>query len=85
MMVEITPIALRNIGYKFYIILAVFNAVDAVIIYFLFPETKGLSLEEIDFSFAEKSVALSAKTRDLNPVAEKTEVGGTVVEWTETA
>ncbi|KAL1965019.1 hypothetical protein VTN77DRAFT_6219 [Rasamsonia byssochlamydoides] len=54
MIVEITPVALTNIRYKFYIILAVFNAFNSGIVYFCFPETKGLSLEEIDFYFAEK-------------------------------
>jgi hypothetical protein len=54
MIVEITPIALVNIRYKFYIILAVFNVFNAVVVYFWFPETKGLSLEDIDFYFAEK-------------------------------
>lgn len=74
MMVEITPIALGNIGYKFYIILAVFNAVDAAIIYFLFPETKGLSLEQIDFQFAEKFTGPPAKGVEQASVAEKPEV-----------
>ncbi|KAH8647833.1 sugar transporter STL1 [Xylariales sp. PMI_506] len=54
MIVEITPIALTNIKYRFYVILAVFNVFNFVIVFFFFPETKGLSLEEIDFQFAEK-------------------------------
>jgi Sugar (and other) transporter len=52
--VEITPIALDNIYWRFYIILAVFNVCNAVIIFFCFPETKKLSLEEIDFLFVQK-------------------------------
>jgi sugar porter (SP) family MFS transporter len=55
MIVEITPIAISNIGYKFYIVFAVFTAVIATIIYFFFPETKGLTLEEIDFYFVENT------------------------------
>lgn len=54
MMVEVTPIALTDISYKFYIILACFNVAIAVIIYFVYPETKGKTLEEIDFYFASK-------------------------------
>ena len=54
MIVEITPIAITNIGYRFYIILAVFNFCIAAIVFFLFPETSGLSFEEIDFYFVRK-------------------------------
>lgn len=54
MIVEITPIALRNIKYRFYVILAIFNFLIAIAVYLLFPETKQMSLEQIDFYFAEK-------------------------------
>ncbi|CAL5867980.1 uncharacterized protein PFLUO_LOCUS2203 [Penicillium psychrofluorescens] len=54
MIVEVTPVAITNIKYRFYIVLAVLNTFNAVVVYFWFPETKGLSLEEIDFYFAEK-------------------------------
>lgn len=53
MIVEITPIAITNIGYNVCIILAVFN-VCIVIVYFFVPETMGLSLELIDFYFVRK-------------------------------
>ena len=85
MMVDITPIALGNIGYKFYIILAVFNAVDAVIVYFCFPETKGLTLEEIDFQFAERHTGAIRKGQELASVREKTDAAGTTVERLESA
>lgn len=61
MIVEITPIALTNIKYKFYVILAVFNACIAVIVFFLWPETNKMSLEEIDFYFADKHGGNEAK------------------------
>ncbi|KAJ5626299.1 hypothetical protein N7510_002608 [Penicillium lagena] len=54
LIVEVAPIAITNMKYRFYIILAVLNTFNAVVVYFWFPETKGLSLEEIDFYFAEK-------------------------------
>lgn len=54
MMVEITPIAIKNIYYKFYIILAVFNVCIAVIVWLFFPETAKLTLEELDFFFAKR-------------------------------
>ena len=51
LVVEITPPALQNIGYKTYIIFAVFNVVNAVIVWALYPETAGSTLELIDFLF----------------------------------
>jgi hypothetical protein len=52
MIVQITPPALNNIGYKTYIIFAVLNACWVPIIYLFFPETKGLELEDVDRLFA---------------------------------
>ena len=54
MMVEITPIAIDNIYYKFYIILAALNVFNAVCIFVFYPETARKSLEELDFFFVEK-------------------------------
>jgi hypothetical protein len=52
MIVQITPIAIDNIGWKTYIIFAVLNATWVPIIYLFFPETKGLELEDVDRLFA---------------------------------
>lgn len=48
---EITPPALQNIGYKTYIIFAVFNLVAAFIVYCFYPETSCLNLESVDLLF----------------------------------
>ncbi|TFK45502.1 general substrate transporter [Heliocybe sulcata] len=50
--VEWTPTAIQNIGYKYYVILAVFNAAMIPVFYLYAPETKGKTLEEMDFYFA---------------------------------
>ncbi|KAF6802603.1 hexose carrier [Colletotrichum sojae] len=52
MIVQITPIAIANIGWRTYIIFAVLNATWVPIIYLFFPETKGLELEDVDRLFA---------------------------------
>ena len=41
--VEITPIGLQNIGWRFWIVWTVLNAVFAPIIWFIYPETGMLS------------------------------------------
>jgi hypothetical protein len=52
MIVQITPIAIQNIGWKTYIIFAVLNALWVPIIFVFFPETKGLELEAVDRLFS---------------------------------
>lgn len=54
MMVEITPVAIKNIYYKFYIILAVFNVGMAVIVWLFYPEVARMELEEVDLFFVKK-------------------------------
>lgn len=54
-MVQVTPPSLANIGYKTYIIWAVLNIVDAIIVWMFYPETAGFPLEFIDTLFTEKS------------------------------
>lgn len=44
---QVNPIAMQNIGWKYYIFFCCLLAVIFAIIYFLFPETKGYTLEEI--------------------------------------
>lgn len=43
--------AMANLGWKFYFINAAWDFVFLVIAYFIFVETKGLTLEEIDTKF----------------------------------
>ncbi|KAF8251389.1 general substrate transporter [Wilcoxina mikolae CBS 423.85] len=54
LVVMITPTALKNIGYKMYIIYAIFNAWFAITLWYIYPETAGKSLEQIDMHFARK-------------------------------
>ena len=47
----VNPIGLENIGWRYYIVFCVFLVVFLAVTYFLFPETKGYSLEEIAVLF----------------------------------
>ncbi|KAJ4417353.1 hypothetical protein N0V82_006217 [Gnomoniopsis sp. IMI 355080] len=53
LIVYITPPAIRNIGWKTYIIFAVLNATWVPIMYLFYPETKGLALEDVDRLFTK--------------------------------
>ncbi|KAF9888167.1 hypothetical protein FE257_009162 [Aspergillus nanangensis] len=46
--VEITPIGIQNIGWKFWIVWTVFNAAFLPVIYFFYPETANRTLEDLD-------------------------------------
>ena len=48
LVVEITPYGIQSLGWQFYIIWTVFNAAFVPMVYFLYPETAGRSLEDID-------------------------------------
>ncbi|KAL3476983.1 hypothetical protein BJX99DRAFT_270140 [Aspergillus californicus] len=58
LVVEITPVSISNIGYRTYIYFAVFNFCFLPIIYFFFPETRNLTLEQIDLLFTGEKVRL---------------------------
>lgn len=59
-----------NIGWRTFIIFAVFNACWVPIVYCFFPETKGLTLEDIDLIFAKGGITggvFSSKGRTVQP------------------
>lgn len=58
LVVEITPVSINNIGYRTYIYFCVFNFFFLPLIYFFYPETRKLSLEQIDKLFTGEKVML---------------------------
>lgn len=52
----VNPIALDNIGWKYYIVYCVWILVEIATVYFLFPETHNRTLEELSFMFEGKEV-----------------------------
>ncbi|KAK6611032.1 sugar transporter Stl1 [Botrytis cinerea] len=61
LVVEITPVSIDSIKWKTYIYFAVFNACFLPLIYFFYPETKNLTLEQIDELFTGEKVLLHWK------------------------
>lgn len=52
--VLVTPVGISNIGWRYYLVYAVLNAVFAPVVYFFYVETAKLTLEEIDALFERK-------------------------------
>ncbi|KAH8904069.1 general substrate transporter [Coniochaeta sp. PMI_546] len=51
LVVQVTPIGIRKMGAWFYVVWAVFNLVNAAVVWLYYPETGGLTLEAIDSVF----------------------------------
>jgi len=61
---EVTPIMIDNIGYKTYIVFMCFCVVGFLYAVFILPELKGLSLEEVDAVFNDRSGAEDRARRE---------------------
>jgi Sugar (and other) transporter len=53
LVVEITPYGIQNIGWKFYLVWAVLNLANAIIVWMFYPETAGQPLEAVDALFID--------------------------------
>ena len=63
---QVSPLAFSEVGYKYYSLFICTNLLGAVVVFFIFPETKGKSLEEIAHIFGEEVIVA-----DLDKVQEK--------------
>lgn len=89
---EITPVAFVTITWRYYIVYAVIGAVSVPLVYFLFPETKGLSLEDMGRLFSDPhrfwdvpSYAGKLKSSSAAQIENEGKVIGEVVEQVEEA
>lgn len=63
--VEITPIGIQSLGWRFYIIWVVFNLAFVPTIYFLYPETAGRTLEDLDAYYRDSPPLLVWRDKDV--------------------
>ncbi|KAI7767070.1 hypothetical protein LZL87_012356 [Fusarium oxysporum] len=57
----VNPIGLKNLGWKYYIVYCVWLCIVLITVFFMFPETKNRSLEEISEVFEKYSESPSEK------------------------
>ncbi|KAF4970961.1 hypothetical protein FSARC_2064 [Fusarium sarcochroum] len=62
--VEITPIGIQNLGWRFWIVWTVTNALFLPVIYFFYPETSNRKLEDMDAYFRENPSVIVIKDKD---------------------
>ncbi|KAF4636964.1 hypothetical protein G7Y89_g1102 [Cudoniella acicularis] len=67
MVVEITPIGIETLGWRFYIIWTAFNASFVPIVYLFYPETSDRTLEDIDRLFRENGDIFIFKDKNAIP------------------
>ncbi|PWN36397.1 general substrate transporter [Meira miltonrushii] len=71
---QVSPIAFKNVGWRYYLLFAICGFTNALTVYLLFPETKGRTLEEMDLYMEQmpwivvgtsKALEISAKEREV--------------------
>lgn len=63
--VQITPTGVDNLGWKFYLIWLAACVAAVPYLYFLYPETGGASLEEMDYYFANQRNWVVTKAKNV--------------------
>jgi sugar porter (SP) family MFS transporter len=70
LVVQITPIAFSDIGWKTWIVFTILNFVFIFVVFLFYPETSGISLEEVDFLFQayDNSLFVFKKKRSVRSI-----------------
>jgi len=64
------PVALHSIGWRYYILFSCLNVIFFITVWFVFPETKGKTLEEIASVFEKPMNGRATSFPDLEKVLE---------------
>ncbi|KAL2166842.1 hypothetical protein VTG60DRAFT_2077 [Thermothelomyces hinnuleus] len=76
---QCSPIALERVGWKYYILFILTNALCTLVFAFAYPETRGKSLEQIDEIFGDVQIKRDVESSPEKEVLEKEGVSITEV------
>ena len=54
LLVQVTPLALDAISWRYFMIFLIMDVIFIIVFYFMYPETKGKTLEEIEGVFGDR-------------------------------
>jgi len=83
MLVQVTPIAVEAISWKYFMIFIFTDAIFVVVFYFQFPETANIPLEEVAALFGDKVAVRVDDGKNIDPEIEKAVKGQHVEDRTE--
>ncbi|OJJ44279.1 hypothetical protein ASPZODRAFT_72091 [Penicilliopsis zonata CBS 506.65] len=66
-------VGIQKIGYKIWVVYVVYNTIQLILAYFIFPETSKLSLEEIDAVFETPGIAPVKMSLDIKKAKKELE------------
>ena len=69
-------VGIAKVGYKIWVVYIVYNTIQLVLSYFIFPETASLSLEEIDTIFETPGVAPVKMSLDIQQAKKERSAAG---------
>lgn len=69
----VNTIAMDAIGWKYYIVYCCINAAELVVVFFVFPETSGYTLEEVGQVFGDNVPDISNKSLEAKPATQHIE------------
>jgi len=70
---QVTPYGFKKLGWKYFFVFVATNVTNAIVSYFLFPETKGKTLEEIGLLFGDTNVRTYDPNHTATPQSEESE------------
>jgi hypothetical protein len=75
MLVQVTPIAVENIAWRYFLIFIICDAIFIAVVWWVYPETTGKTLEEIAALFGDE-VAVDINAREASEIRTGEKVGG---------